>query len=176
MPFTLETGSGTPGANAYISATFFVDYHTTRGRSLIDPDTDAQWTTGQIEAAIVVASDFLDAKFRYVGIREKVEQGREWPRTNAFYADDGRVADGVPIEVQEACAELAVRQLSAEIAPDPTYDASLRPVERTLEQVGPIREEIEFAEGGHPIMFKAYPIAERKMKYLLVTGNFVERV
>ncbi len=175
MAFVVEDGTGLSNSNGYISDTFFTEYHTDRGRDLNDPDTAAAWTVAQINAATVVASDFIDSKFFFVGLRLLATQSMEWPRTNAFY-NDGRIASGVPVEIEECVAELALKQLSGEIAPDPEYSDTNTPVTQLRQKVGPIEEETHFGDGGNPISFRAYPFAEEKMKELVLNGNFVERV
>ena len=169
MAFVAENGSGLSNANGYITVAFFKEYHGDRGR-----DSSAFGTT-QIQQAIVVSSDFLDAKFTFIGMRKLTTQSMEWPRTDAFYMD-GRIASGVPVEVSEATAELAFKQLTSEVAPDPTYDPSNRLVTAQKNKVGPIEQDTKFTDGGSPILFRSYPLAERKLKELIVNGSFVERV
>lgn len=168
MAFVVETGTGLSNSNGYVDVTFFKDYHKDRGR-----DFSAFGTT-QIQQAIVVASDFLDTKFTFIGIRRLTTQNMEWPRVDAFYMD-GRAALLVPIEVQEATAEIALKQLSGEIAPDPTYDASNRLVTQDRSKVGPIEKETRFVDGGVPIDFRSYPFAEKRLKELIINGSFLER-
>lgn len=175
MAFVAEDGTGLPNSNGYITAQFFKDYHGDRGRDLTDPDTSVPYTDDKIQQAIVVASDYLDAKFTFIGMREKTTQAMEWPRVNAFY-QDGRHALGVPVEVQECVAELALKQLSGEIAPDPIYDASNRLVTAERKKVGPIEKESKYTEGGAPVPFRMYPFAEARLRELIVTGQFLQRV
>lgn len=53
------------GANAYISADEFAKYHISRGNAVPDGATDAA-----IRAAIVQATDYLDQKYRFSGIKK----------------------------------------------------------------------------------------------------------
>jgi len=65
------------GANAYITVAEFKAYHDARGGSYVgksDPD---------IEKAIILATDYLDDRFNYVGRRRNLEQDTAWPRNNA---------------------------------------------------------------------------------------------
>jgi hypothetical protein len=52
------------GANAYIDEAFFALYHTSRGNAV-----PAGKTSAQIQAAIVQATDYLDQKYRFSGVK-----------------------------------------------------------------------------------------------------------
>jgi hypothetical protein len=52
------------GANAYMSVAEFVKYHTARGNAV-----PVGATTGAIQSAIVQATDYLDQKYQYNGIK-----------------------------------------------------------------------------------------------------------
>lgn len=176
MAFVVETGAGLTDSNAFLSVAEFVEYHTDRGNTLIDPATEAQYLDAQIQAALIKASDFIEAKFTFVGIRSNVNQAMEWPRVDAYY-QDGRRALRVPVEVRECVAELAYRALlGADLAPDPAFDAGLRPITGLRQKVGAIEEETRYQDGGAWIDFKPYPFAERRMKELIREGQTLLRV
>ena len=59
-----STVNNIDGANAYISTTYLKTYHASRGNPL-----PATATTGAMQAAIVQSTDYLDAKYRYKGIK-----------------------------------------------------------------------------------------------------------
>lgn len=174
MAFVLEDGTGLSNSNGYLSAADFVTYHTDRGNSIIDPDTEVQYTDEKIQQAIIVVSDLIDIKFTFKGVRLLTSQNMEFPRVSAFY-DDGRTILGVPIEVEECIAELAIRQLSSPIAPDPEWDSSGRYVIKKKDQVEDLIEEREYSNAGVPSDFRAYPFAEKRLKELIVDGRFLER-
>lgn len=176
MAFVVETGDGLPNSNSYASVAAFVEYHTDRGRSLIDPTTDLQYVDALIEPALVLASDYVDTKFIFVGYRYQLNQNMEWPRNNAFYRD-GRIADLVPKEVAECTMELAYKQLTGtELAPDPLLDDTNRQVVMKKEKVGPIEEVTQYTDHQTSNLWKAYPFAERRLKELLLQGQSVQRV
>lgn len=52
------------GANAYIDEAFFALYHTSRGNAV-----PAGKTAAQIQAAIVKATDYIDQKYRFSGVK-----------------------------------------------------------------------------------------------------------
>ena len=95
----------------YGSAVGFETYHTARGRTV--PDS---WTDAYIEAALLVASEYIDQKYgnRFFGFPTGgYTQEREWPRTLA-YTDTYPVyvfaADEIPTEVVDATYEAAFRE------------------------------------------------------------------
>ena len=97
-------------ADFYGTAAGFRSYHTARGRAVAAYSSDPV-----VEAALLVASEWIDGKFRTsfggtkVGQRAQV---REWPRNGAvdrdYYAID---AATVPGEAINAAYEAALREL-----------------------------------------------------------------
>lgn len=156
MAFTLETG-GTPGANAYISLTFFREHHSDRGNS-----AHSDFTDPDAMAAIIRASEYVDKRFalRFIGLRKSKEQGLEWPRLDAF-DQDGYLLSGVddlPRQLEKAVAEYALRAaICGTLAPDAplpvpkqdlTVSTGVRPdqeatgqLTRVKEKVGPLEED-----------------------------------
>jgi hypothetical protein len=94
----------------YGSAEDFVTYHENRGRSI--PGT---WDDDYIEAALLVASEYLDGRFGAVWIGTPTggfEQERQWPRTDAYIEDEDYTFadDVVPDRVEKATYEAAYRE------------------------------------------------------------------
>ncbi len=157
MAFTVESGSGDAGANAYLSAAAVTTHHTDRGNTAWDDFAIADQQT-----AIVRASDYIDKRFgvRFVGLRKTKEQGLEWPRLDAFDQDGYLLSgpDALPRQLLRAAAEYALRaaiyQTLAPDAPFPvqkqdlTDSLAVRPdqeetgqITRSKEKVGPLEEE-----------------------------------
>ena len=87
----------------------FAAYHMARGR-----DTST-YTDVLIEAAKLIASEWLDAKYRTqfdgtkVGLRAQV---REWPRTGAMDVNGYSIGSAlVPTEIENATYEATLKQL-----------------------------------------------------------------
>ena len=157
MAFTVESGSGDSGANAYVSVAFVTSHHSDRGNSAWN-----DFTTPEKEAAIIRASDYIDKRFgrQFRGLRKTKDQGLEWPRLDAF-DDDGYLltgSDDIPRQLEKACAEYALRAAICQVlAPDPpppvpkqdmTDSTGTRPdqeatgqITRNRERVGPLEEE-----------------------------------
>src|ERR1035437_1224978 len=59
-----STVTNIDGANAYIDTTFLTTYHASRGNLI-----PSSATSPVMQAAIVVATDYIDAKYRFAGIK-----------------------------------------------------------------------------------------------------------
>lgn len=164
MALVVEDGTGLSTANGYITLAFLAAFCEVEGLSLF-PHNDTKR-----EFAIQRATRYLDTRFTFNGYRKLTTQALEWPRSHAYFRD-GRTADLVPVEVQEACAFYAQRSLSARLAPDPTYDDSGARIVRKREKVGPIEVDTEFGNAGIQPIFRKYPEADRRIKELITAGN-----
>src|SRR5690606_22776375 len=125
-------------------------YHVARGNTAW-----ATYTSAQQLAALIRGSDYVDQRYR-----EKLKSGRwvsmfsgaktggrnqarEWPRTGATDYEGNEIADDVvPVEVEHAAYEAALREAAAPGSLSPDYV----PTERvTQETVGPIT--VKYADG-----------------------------
>lgn len=98
-------------------------------------------------------------------------QPLEFPRAY-LYDSAGVVVDGIPDKLKMAVAEYANRAVAASLLPDPTYDANGRLVTRETKQVGPIKTETRWTEGGDIIVDRKYPFADRMLReYLAGSGG-----
>lgn len=93
----------------YGTVAAFRAYHTARGRVTDEYDDD------EVEAAKLVASEWLDGRYRSqfpgtkVGQRAQV---REWPRVGGIDRDAYAIpSDTVPTEIENAVYEATLRQL-----------------------------------------------------------------
>lgn len=143
MAFTVEDGTGKTDANAYVSVAYVDDYFTTRSNSA--------WTGTEAvkQAAIIAATDYIEQRFsnRFAGYKYYKEQALSWPRQEAFDPDGYRLdgVDVVPRLLKKACAEYALRALSAKLLSDPSNSAQVAAVR---EKVGPIEEETTYVVDG----------------------------
>ena len=118
MAFTLEDGTGVAGANALITVAFFREYHTDRGRAGVDvttiPDATAQ-------ALIIRATDFIVKRWgeSFKGCRLTDTQGLPFPREDIYIDGVEQPEDAVPLGIQQAAAEYALRANDVlQLAPD----------------------------------------------------------
>lgn len=165
----VEDGTGISNANGYISIATADTYHALRSNTVW---TDA--TESDKVSAIVLATDYLDYRWTWVGSRKTATQALDWPRLNAVDSESILWTDEVPPVVRNACAEYALRVLGSgtalvPLAPDPTTDESGKFVTLKREKLGPLEEETRFSDARGIASIKPYPAADR----LLVSSGLV---
>ncbi len=175
MAFTVEDGSGSSTANAYIGTAEFTAHHDDRGIDYSSYDTAAQ------EDAIVQATDYADKRFgkRFRGWRTSQAQALEWPRSDA-YDDDDHVFDDVPRQLKRAIAEYALLalQLGRNLAPmpgagfpivDPATGGTTQQGGGTIteqkEKVGPIETMVKFGDSGKPVVSSGNILTQNVPEY-----------
>lgn len=148
MPLIVEDGSGLPGADSYISAADATAYHASMANTAWASLTDAQR-----EPLLRRATAYMEQAYRtqWAGTRVNATQALSWPRYDVPLPDVIALgglrqtvpSDVVPREVRQACAELALRAISRDLAPD-IGQAKART------KIGPM--EVEYAEGSAPVV------------------------
>jgi hypothetical protein len=124
MSLIVEDGTAKADAESFISVADSITYHDARG--------NLPWlsiTTAQQEEALRRATDFMEEIYRerWAGYRRTSTQRLCWPRAwvpmldapsgfGRFYAY--YASDSVPIQVQNACAELALRAAAGDLLAD----------------------------------------------------------
>ena len=158
MAFSVQNDAGTVlNANAYITVAEFKSYHDDRGNSYGSPSP----ADALIQKAIVKATDYVDARFSYIGDRS-YNLPTEWPRLDAV-DPTGYLITGIPPSVKEACAEYALRALTGSLLPDPQRDASGRIVDSYTKTVGPISKSVTFSSSSGSFSMPIYPVADQKL-------------
>lgn len=145
MAIVVEDGTGLADANSYISTDYLIAYAIDTGQ------TDAL-SGGDPAAAAIRATTWIEGNFRSQFPGTPVN-GRD--QALHFPAEDGIDANGydipsdeVPVEVQKATAEAALRELASagSLSPDQAVGSSV--VKR--EKVGSLEVEYAVADGGIP--------------------------
>ena len=146
MSLVVETGAGLSTAESYVSVADADAYHAARGNTTWADLDDLE----QKEPALRRATDYMMQVYRtrWKGVRMQAEQALDWPRSGVYTEPfmHGAVGeypylvpdDIVPVEIARACAKLALKAVSADLAPD-----LARQTKR--EKVGPL--EVEYADG-----------------------------
>ncbi len=117
MSLVPEDGTGLVNSNTYISAAFADTYHDERGNT--------KWENASVaerESALIRASDYIDKRWGvwFRGIKSSSIQALQWPRIGAFDNNRYTLNGIVPVPLQKACAEYALRAfLNNVLAPDP---------------------------------------------------------
>lgn len=137
MALIVEDGTGLPNAESYISVADADAYLESRGLSAWGP-----LDVADKEKALRRATDYMSAYYgsRWKGCRVTSTQSLDWPRYDVprpdvpggysafpIYYDPAQV----PVDVKHACALLALKATTEELAPD-----QCRPMIR--EKVGPL--------------------------------------
>lgn len=136
MALIVESGAGLPSADAYISLTFFKTYCSQHNYRVEEAEDFA------IEAAIRLATGWIDTYNRYKGSRLLAEQALEFPRADLIDWSSHPVT-GVPHRLKHACAELAYKALSQSLYSDLDRGGMVQ-----SESVGPI--SVTYAAGAPP--------------------------
>lgn len=140
MALIVEDGTIVAGAESYISVADADTYHSNRGATAW-----ASLTTAAKEQALRKATDFMIQAYRqrWKGARMSATQALDWPRAWVYLGPGANdefpnlVADDVvPTEVKNACASLALRASSADLAPDLSQG-------KKRVKVGPIETEYD---------------------------------
>ena len=114
----VEDGTGKSDANTYTSVIDADTYNEQRGRSAwlsLEDDEKA--------AALIKATEFIDATFSWIGRKTTQEQALQWPRVTVdAYGREAPVIDrdgfelaGIPASVKKAVAEVAFLSLSEDL-------------------------------------------------------------
>lgn len=190
------------GANAYITEAYFLKYCASRGYAI--PTTI---TLPKVQAAIVQASDYLDHRYRYKGIKllqsigssimdanavflqswltpyalvatnyltpTTTTQTTEWPRQGVV-DQSGDTVNGIPKQIQMACAELALRVLTGTVL-QPDYDPNIvgagGVMSSVTKKIGPLETVTSFDTKFGLGFFATFPIVDRLLRQLVHAGG-----
>lgn len=173
MALIVEDGTAKSDAESFISVTDADTYFSNRGNA-----TWAALTTTQKEQNLRKGTDYMEQVYRerWKGVRATSSQALSWPRQyveveEAYYVDPASVyrafqtyyypSDEVPTQVKNACAEMAYKASSGELAPD---------IDRVTsrEKLGPM--EVEYQDYGKP--YKQYRAIDNMLSiFLKMTGG-----
>lgn len=150
----------TVGTNVYISVAGADTYWSERNNS-----TWSAATTAAKEKALREATQYIDGAYMFIGELTSLTQSLAWPRSGAVitsgnFRDKDFDSDEIPQKIEEACAELALEALSANLRP-----AEDRNVKR--EKVDVIEVEyLDFAP-----TYKTYAFVSMLLKGLVIGGS-----
>lgn len=111
MAFVVETGAGLSNANSYASVSAADGYVADRG---ITGWAGLSQTIK--EQSLVKATDYLEATYRdaWKGNRVNETQALSWPRYNVIVDGFNCPSNVVPLQVVNACVEMAIRAAAGE--------------------------------------------------------------
>lgn len=158
MALIVEDGSIVEGAESYITVADATTYFEARGNaawSALASDTVR-------EQVLRKATDYMLGRYGLLWKGDRVSelQALDWPRS-AAYANGYLIDSGeVPLKVQHACAELAVRASAGDLSPD--VGAQVK-----SETVGPI--SVTYADGARQT--EAYKAVDAMLSAYLKSGG-----
>lgn len=155
MALIVEDGTGTPGAQSYVSVAVADGYHSDFG--------NADWENyGETEKenALRNATRYLDAVYDYLGEKKFYNQPLKWPRYGYADYEPWPVANLVA-----ACCELALRATVSDLLSDTEDQVILREV------IGPLRTD--FAYKNPEVRFT---IVDRLLRELTASGGTSVRI
>ena len=102
--------------------------------------------TSQKEAALRKATNYMEQvyKARWQGLRVNSVQALDWPRMGVTANGYSVLSTIVPVPIQRACAELALRSLSLELLPDigqQKISAKVGDIEVTYDKASPQQKQ-----------------------------------
>jgi len=170
MSLTVETGSGVSGAESYASVADADAYWAARNEP-------AAWTaaeTAEKEAALRIATEYLDARFgsRWRGVKADSDNALDWPRAGVHDENGYLLAsDELPTALVRATIEAAGRQAASDL--DGDVDADSRDIVEESLQAGKVKETIRFA--GTKAADPYYTRIERLVARLIWPGGTIRR-
>lgn len=125
----IDTTPGSPTADSYVSVADADAYWAKR-------TTDA-WTAALIpdkESALVRATSYVDAEYRWRGTKAAPTQALAWPRYDVYVDDWPLDSTIIPRQVKDAVCELALKalagELAADVAPQQVIEQTVGPITR----------------------------------------------
>lgn len=130
MAFVVEDGTGLSNSNSYVTVAEFREYCATREIDVV-ADTDAE-----IQGNLVLATDYVDLTYTFIGEATVDTQALQFPRTK----DDEDY--GVPTKVKSATIEMTLSSRSG----TNLFSDSDRSIIGKKEKVGVIETELDYAD------------------------------
>jgi hypothetical protein len=160
--FIVEDGTGKVDANSYCSVAFANTYFTERANETwVDTDTDKK------QAALIKATDYIELRYStlFAGTRMYPDnpQALSFPRYDA-----SSTPLGVPVAIQKATCEYAIRALTAELTSDYSNEVGVN----TRIKVGSIEKETSYpTKIISQKVYKSYPAADKLVGLYLKSNS-----
>lgn len=163
MTMTVETGAIVAGANSYATEAALDSYWTDRNVSL------SSYSTAEKEAALIIATQYVDNNYEYRGTLADEDQPLVWPRS--FVVDArGRSYDAneIPQILKNAVFEYAYRELTNADGLQPDVDDTGELISKSTNLGGELVVSKSYRPGSGGYYGKRrYPQADKWLKPLI---------
>ena len=141
---------------AYTTAAEYKAYFYARG-----VDVSAQ-TDAAIDAACLVATEYIDDTFDFNGQRTVSTQDQKFPRSS-LYNSEGILIDSatVPAKVKDCCSELAYIQQTQTGGLQPLFDGQV--IKRQKNRLGELEQDTEYDANASATYERFYAKAIKKI-------------
>lgn len=169
-----EDGSGLSNANSYQTLQSVKDYWN-QGGSFGIIDISASYTDAQIEAAMIVVTQYMERNYTIKGsivTTSAPYQSLMFPREN-LTDNEGRVIANniVPEQAKSAHSEYTYIQLtnstSGGVQPSPAREGVIK---RQMDKLDALETEVEYESGTQAYTLQRYPYADNLMNGLTLGG------
>ncbi len=168
IEFVVEDGSGKTNATSYGSVEAADQYHLNRGNTMW-----AALTPEAKQQNLNKASEYADQRFgkRWLGERGSVTQALDWPRSYVT----GVEPDEIPVKLQYATFEYALRASVAPLAPDIKLNEAGVAMVTTSIKAGPVEKKFATTAGtsvpASVNLVRPYPGADMHLSRLVRSGG-----
>lgn len=157
---SLDVTVGGAAAESYVSVADATTYLTARG--VADSAFKSKDTTAK-EAALRKATTYIDSYYTFKGTKATEAQALQWPRYDVWafgYLVSNSI---VPQRVKDACCELALKAIAADIAPD------IEPQKVVAESVGPL--SVTYSDNQRNSGRKQFDLVDMLLEPMLSSGQ-----
>lgn len=136
---------------SYCTVSYADNYHANLG--------NAAWallTTAQKEQSLRKATNYLEQVYTWKGYRVSSTQVLSWPRHDVYVDGYSVSSSFVPLQVQSATADLALKASNGDLSPDLTQEVK-------REKVGEI--EVEYKDGS--VQYIRYRSIDNMLKWFI---------
>lgn len=149
---------------SYTDNTYYKAYFAARG-----VDVTAQ-LDADIDAALLVATEFMDDTYDFMGERTDSTQANKFPRTNLYNSDDIAIDSAtVPTKVKDCTCELAYIEQTQTGGLQPLFNGQV--IKRTKDKLDVLESEIEYDSNASATYERHYAKAIKKIKDFIVGGS-----
>lgn len=127
MALVVEDGSIVAGAESYCTVAYATTYHSNRGNT----DWASLASDTVREQCLRKATDYMTQLYRSRWMGERVDDDQEldWPRESVKVDGFDVLTTIVPVEIKNACAELALKSSAATLLADQTQNVLQKQVD-----------------------------------------------